>query len=497
MFKENLKIIIYLAAFGLLTACGGGSGSGSDSSGSGSDDNNAGTTLVGKEVSTGTITGFGSVFVNGTRYDTSAASVNSDDSTLNDVTELKVGMVATVTSDSSVASSVSYEENIKGPVDSQISDFSAPISVMSQTVIVDSATVIDASLSFPVDAGDVLEISGIRQSDDSILATYIESKNLDTVKKFKVIVNAREIKPTAKTFKIGGLTVDYTDANADELLGGNPSDGQLVEVKDDAKTYSAGSGTLVATKVEAFDTFSGNGDDNSTIANVQIESVVIGGVTDANQFEIPNFTVNILPSTTFLFGTVADIGVGSVLSVKAVRSDDGELDATRIKFKRNSARMTASVDTAGVNVADNQLTVMGVTVQLNSDTDMRDKLNDVSAFEIDDISDNDYLEIRGFTSTNGIFVANRLERDDEKDRVDIRGIATNIDPVAQTLEILGLTITAGSSTQFNDGAASVEEFFSALTEGLSIVQVKWGSLDITGIDPEEMEIEDDFSLSKL
>lgn len=487
MFKESLKIILYLAMLGILTACGGGGGS---------DDNDAGT-LTGEEVSTGTITGFGSVFVNGTRYDTSSASITSDDSTLNDVTELKVGMVATVTSDSSVASNVSYEEDVKGPVDSQISDFSAPISVMSQTVIVDSATVVDNSLSFPVNAGDVLEISGIRQSNDSILATFIEDKDPTKVNKYKVIGNARAIDLTAKTFTIGGLTVDYGTANVNDLLGGNPSDGQLVEVKDENKTYAAGSGTLVATKVEPFDTFSGNGDDNSSIANVQIETVVTGVSDPGVQFQIPNFDVNISPSTTFLFGTAADIGVGTVLNIKAVRNGNDELDATRIKFKRNSARMEAPVDAAGVDVANNQLKVLGITVQLNSGTDMRDKLNDVSPFDITDINDNDYLEIRGFTSTNGTFVANRLERDDARNRVEIRSIATDIDPVALSLKIMGLTITAGQGTQFNDGASSAEEFFNKLTEGLSIVKVKWDPFSDTSMAPKEMEIEDDFSLNKF
>ena len=486
MFKANIKIILYLAMLGVLTACGG------------SDDNDAGN-LTGKEVSTGTITGFGSVFVNGTRYDTSSASITSDDSTLSDVTELKVGMVATVTSDSSVASSVSYEEDIKGPVDSDISDFNAPISVMSQVVIVDSATVIDNRLllSLPVNAGDILEISGIRQSDDSILATFIEDKDPTKVNKYKVIGNARAIDETARTFTIGGLTVDYSSANVNDLLGGNPSDGQLVEVKDDNKTYAAGSATLVATKVEPFDTFSGNGDDNSSIANVQIETVVTGVSDPGVQFQIPNFDVNISPGTTFLFGTAADIGVGTVLNIKAVRNGNDELDATRIKFKRNSARMEAPVDMDGVDDVNNQLTVLGITVQLNPDTDMRDKRDDVSPFDINDISEDDYLEIRGFTATNGTFVANRLERDDARDRVEIRSIATEIDPKAQTLKILGLTIKAGQSTQFNDGASSAEEFFNALTEGLSIVKVKWDSLDITGTDPKEMEIEDDFSLNKF
>ena len=487
MFSKYVRIVLYLILSGSLIACGG----------SGSDDNTS-ESLEDREVSTGIITGFGSVFVNGTRYDTSSATIRSDGSILNDVTELKVGMVATVTSNSTnVASRVDYEEDVKGPVDVLVSDFGSPFAVMSQTVMVDSATIIDDSLTLPVNAGDILEISGIRQSDDSILATYIEDKDPAKVNKYKVIGNARVIDTTAKTFRIDGLTIDYSSADVNDLLGGNPFDGQLLEVKDENKTYLASSGILTATKVEPFDAFSGNGGDSSSIQNLQIESVVTSITIPGEQFQVPNFTVNILPSTSFLFGAVGDIAVGTVLQIKAVKSANGELDATRIRFKRNSARMEAPVDTGGVDLANNQLSVVGVTVQINSSTELEDDRDDIAPFTINDINDNDYLEIRGFTSADGVFIANELERDDSDDNVEIRGIASNIDPVGQSMEILGITITAGPGTQFNDGFVSAEAFFGALTEGLSIVKVKWDPFTNTGLAPKEIEIEDDFTMSKL
>ena len=489
MFSKYVKIPLYLALLGGLTACGGGGGS-SDDSGSPED----------MEVSTGIITGFGSVFINGTRYDTSSATIRSDDSILNDVTDLKVGMVATVTSDSSsnVASSVNYEEDIKGPVDSTVASFNASFSVMGQTVIVDSATVIDDSLTLPINAGEILEISGIRQADDSILATYVEDKDAAKVNKYKVIGNARVIDTTARTFRIGDLTIDYSTADVDDLLGGNPSDGQLLEVKDENKAYVAGSGTLVATKVESFSPFSGNDDDDdSSIPNVQIESVVTAITTPGEQFEIPNFTVNILPSTSFMFGVVGDLSVGTVVQVKAVLNDIGELDAIRIRFKRNSARIEAPVDAAGVDLINNQLTLVGITVQINEDTELEDDRDDVEPFSLTDINDSDYLEIKGFTSAEGVLIATEVERDDSDNEVEIRGVATNIDPVAQSLEVLGITVTAGPGTLFNDGTTTVDAFFDALTEGLSVVEVEWEPFSSTGLPPKEMEIEDDFSMNKL
>ena len=486
MFNKSIKYALVLAIVGVLSACGGGSGS----------DSNGTIPPANREISTGTITGFGSVYINGTRYDTSDALVTSDDTELSDVTELKVGMKASVTSDSSSqkASDVKYEEDVKGPADAEIADFkAAPFSVMGQLVTADETTIIDDSISMPVIAGAILEISGIRQGDDSILASYIEDKELSKVNKFKVIGNARSINTTDKKFMIGDLEVDYSSADVRDLLSGDPAEGQLLEVKDENLGYVAGSNMLMATKVEPFDTFTGN-DDPTEVKKVEIETAVIEIVIPGEQFKIPNFTVNIDPqTTTFRYGTADELGVGSVVQIKALRNADGELDADRITFKRNSTRMQAAVDNGGVDVDKNQLTLLGVTVQINDNTDMEDDRDRVFPFDISNINDGDYLQIRGFTSVDNIFIANRLERDGFRDRAEIRSIATNIDADAQSLEVLGITVTAGPGTQFNDGASSAEEFFASITEGLSVVKVKWDPFTDTASAPKEMEIEDNFN----
>ena len=468
MFNKSIKYALVLAIVGVLSACGGGSGS----------DSNGTIPPANREISTGTITGFGSVYINGTRYDTSDALVTSDDTELSDVTELKVGMKASITSDSSSqkASDVKYEED-----------------VMGQLVTADETTIIDDSISMPVIAGAILEISGIRQGDDSILASYIEDKELSKVNKFKVIGNARSINTTDKKFMIGDLEVDYSSADVRDLLSGDPAEGQLLEVKDENLGYVAGSNMLMATKVEPFDTFTGN-DDPTEVNKVEIETAVIEIVIPGEQFKIPNFTVNIDPqTTTFRYGTADELGVGSVVQIKALRNADGELDAYRITFKRNSTRMQAAVDNGGVDVDKNQLTLLGVTVQINDNTDMEDDRDRVFPFDISNINDGDYLQIRGVTSVDNIFIANRLERDRFRDRAEIRAIAKNIDVDAQSLEVLGITVTAGPGTQFNDGAANAADFFASLREGLSVVKVKWDPFTDTAGAPKEMEIEDNFN----
>jgi hypothetical protein len=480
------KIIVGLCSTALLVLVGcGGGGSGSTSS------------STGIELSKGTITGFGSVFVNGIRFDTDNAIVKRDNEIIGDVTNLNIGMVVTVagSSTTAIATSVTFDEDIKGPLDFAISDFSNPLFVMGQTVITDDNTIIHNSINLPLTAGDILEISGLRQMGDSILATYIETKSITKVKKFEVVGNVRSLDVNSRTFKIGDLTVDYSVAVLDDFNGGGPTEGQLLEVKDSNLSYVAGSNSLLATKIEPVNPFGES--DSSSISQIEIETVVIELVSAGIQFKIPNFTVNIRPETQFRYGIAADLGIGSVIEVKARVATNGELNATRITFKRNSARLDAPVEVGSIDITNNRLTLLGITVQITSDTQLRDKRDDTLAFNINDIRDNDYLEVRGYKGPgSNSLIATRLERENTDNNAEIRGIATNVDTVSQKLEIMGVIVTADSGTQFENAQGtlvSASSFFTAITSGLSVVEAKWEPFSDTNFSPKELELEDDYS----
>ena len=73
---------------------------------------------------TGVITGFGSVFINGVEYETDSAEVSTDDNAGASETDLHVGMVITLNGEvnedgiTGNASSIHYDEQLKGPLDS-------------------------------------------------------------------------------------------------------------------------------------------------------------------------------------------------------------------------------------------------------------------------------------------------------------------------------------------------------------------------------------------
>ena len=118
----------------LLTACGGGGGSDSTSA---------------QSYVTGSISGFGSIIVNGVHYEETGSRVEDEDGHGHDDSDLKLGMVVEIeaggVSDSggvktAKAASFTFSSLVRGPVESVGSD---SLVVLGQTVHVTPSTVFE------------------------------------------------------------------------------------------------------------------------------------------------------------------------------------------------------------------------------------------------------------------------------------------------------------------------------------------------------------------
>ncbi len=478
MMKSKIVLSLCLSLPFWLVACGGGSSSSET------------TSEATPGISSGTITGFGSVFVNGVKFNTDNATISRGDDSVNDVRELEIGMVVRVQGDiqNRIASSVSFEEDVKGPADGPV--IGASFSVMGQTIITDPATVFNNTSLSAIAAGDILEISGLRNADDDIVAHFVEKKtNPANINRYSLIGHVRNLDTNARTFNIDNLAIDYSGANVNDLAAGNPVAGQLVEVKDDSKAYVPGSLNIIATKVEPQNRL-GNG--GIAGAKVEIESIVTQ-VNSASEFVIGNLLVRTSAATLFLFGTTDNVVAGARLEVEGVLDGNGVLQANKVKFEDNDARLQAQVDTNGVDTAAGIVTLLGIPVSITSATGMEDKRDGVSSFSLADIGDNDYLEIRGFIDANNTFVATELRRDKSDSKVEIRGPVSVKDPVAGTVRILGVTVNTNSSTELkglNDDRLTTSQFFDAIVEGLTVVKAKWDPFSDTSQPAKELELED-------
>ena len=418
-----------------LVACGGGGGeqtAGIDA---------RGNPVVNDVISKGTITGFGSVIVNGVRYDTSTAAfdIDGDDGVQSD---LSVGDVvtiqATVNDDgtSPTASRVTFDDAVEGPVQA-IDTGANTITVLGQLVRIDADTSFDDSISPAsidgLDVADIVEVSGFVLADGSISATRIELKPAGGEYEVTGIVSNL----TATTFDINALTVDFSAAQIDNFPNGTPEAGQRVEAK--GMNLGAG-GELLATRVE----FKGSdlGGNDGDLA--EIEGFITRFVS-ASDFDVEGIPVTTTGSTSYVNGTAADLGLNRKVEVEGALNGSGVLVATKVELKlSNFIRIEGRVDAVGAA----SVTIFGVVINTNAVTRFEDKSSaDLEVFNLTNISVGDYLETRGYEDASGV-VATQVERDDFRGDVAIRAFVDSVsDP---TFTIRGVLIETNGGTEFRD-----------------------------------------------
>ena len=136
--------------------------------------------IEGTGLAVGVISGFGSVIVNGVRYDTSDATITVDDSPGSE-SDLAVGQVIVLTGSvdddgtTGTADTIDFDAEVEGPIASIAADGHSFV-VLGQSVLIDDDTVYDNSLALPLQVEDEIEVSGFRQADGTILATRIETQ---------------------------------------------------------------------------------------------------------------------------------------------------------------------------------------------------------------------------------------------------------------------------------------------------------------------------------
>jgi hypothetical protein len=466
---------------GLVVACGGGGGG------------VAGIDRLG--VTTGTINGFGSIIVNGIEYETGGASFDIDDGP-GSQSDLKVGQQVTIQWDSTddgvtrSSQSVSYDDTLEGPI-SSIDLAGQALVVLGQDVIVDAATSFDDEIS-PRDltglaVDDVVKISGLIDGNGAIRATRIDiSDNTDDFEVRGVVEN---LDPVDSTFSINGLLVDYLDVINPPVL----ANGLFVEVEGD----SFDAGTLIATRVAIEDDGISGADDGD-------DGEVEGYITDfvsATNFAVSGVPVTTNGQTTYEHGVVGDLAVNLKVEVEGEINSSGVLVARKIEFKSGDDDDDGDDDSIDGRVAGNvtavsagagTLVIAGVTVTVTAGTRFEDQTGVAGqSFGLADITVGNYVEVRGDPGTGATLTAVIVERDDPSTAGRLRGAATAVNAIAQTLTVLGVPVTTDVGTEYrdaDDNPIGAVAFFAAISTG-SEVQVQFTQ---TGgaIVADELELED-------
>ena len=293
IIRHNAKkliaaIFLLVTCSSLLVACGGSS------------DTTAG--IGGTGIVYGKITGFGSIHVNGGKFEIDSSRFDVDGDTSADQSDLAVGMVVRLRVESedgvfgNTALEVVYDDEIEGPVVGVMTDPMDPTiktgTVFGKTITFDQANTqfVGTSFVFIGDEGvlldpDVIEVSGFRVSPTEITATYVRFiEDLGPDSEVELRGTITDYSPgLPETFKIDGITIE-TDVDTEiEVPNGMLDDGIYVEVEGVIRSATS----VLAEEIEFEDE-----DFDDDVDDISLQGIVSDFTVIANDFSLGSQRVN-------------------------------------------------------------------------------------------------------------------------------------------------------------------------------------------------------------
>ena len=477
------RSLLSLSVASLLAACGG-----SDSSESTPPIAVTPAPPVSTNVTTtGVITGFGSVIVNGVKYETNGSAISTDDSPAATESDLAVGMVVNIVGtldddgQTGRANVIRYNAEVEGVVN-RIDLANQQLRVLGQWISYDDLTEFDDVSLTDLRVGDVVEVSGYRVANGSFYATRIELEEMDKDLKVRGIVS--ELNAAAQTFMLGELTVNYAGAELDDFGSTGLANDLMVKVEGEGGSYDVISNILLAREIE----LQGDAVDANDGDVLKLEGAISHYLTDES-FELAERTIFLDDDTDFRFGSAQDLADGVRIKIKA-EYEDGRWEAEDIVFIRD-AITKLSGEVSSVDLTASTLTVSGETFLVTAQTQFEDESDSkVRVFDLSALTINDFVKVLGFTNDDAVLVALKVERDnDDKNEIELKGKPSEVG--SDFLLIFGNTITVDADTEFddNDRGITQQEFFSRINTDtlIEVEAVRSGDVLVA----REMKIERD------
>jgi hypothetical protein len=321
--QRTLTLGASLLAGALIAACGGGGSSGSVVS-----------TSESQIAGTGTVTGFGSVIIDGVKYDDSLTSVRvlDDDSSPRDASlnAIRLGMRVDMRTDNlGRLSGLGISPELKGPIGS-INTGAKTMVVLGQTVQIategSNTTVFEGVSGLAaLEAGMIVEVHGTRDAAGQIVATRIERKSLDDAANLRLTGTINALDTNAKRFSVGSLVVDYASVPVLKLLPNAAAleNGKRVAVWSSSEVIA---GVLSAQAVSVRGAAAG-----ATTDRIRLSGLSSTPDTSARSFLVNGIRVS-YASASFKDGSSSDLGSTKPVRIRGTLGSDGTVNASEIKF---------------------------------------------------------------------------------------------------------------------------------------------------------------------
>jgi hypothetical protein len=444
-------------AAAILSACGGGGDAASSAAPAAAAP--PPPAVLGEATVFGTVTGFGSIIVDGVRIDDKAVAAGKEraDGVVAAV-ELKLGQHVEVEHDGNlVATKIRVSAEAEGSVSAV--DLSAKtLTVLGQTITINTdaalgpVTVFGAPYTSLADVkvADAVEIHGLIKIDangKSLQATRVDKKNVDVADRVHGIIY--DLSAAAHTFKVGGLLIDYSGAT---LLpaGVVLANGNEVSVAIPVGTVEKG----VAVKASAIKVRDRKADTNGKV-------VELGGAVSA--FDTPTLTLTVngvkVDVSAVKFDQagkgLADLKPGAYIVVKGLYDEHGVLKATTVMIrgvdqeKGNEVELHGSItdfhSVADFKVRGVTIDATGVVIDTASCAGVTHLANELQVAVFGSLSPSGVVKITAVKCEKVVVGSIIVTRDGKVGSVDLEAKTFRITTVKETL-----TVHYGSATTFID-----------------------------------------------
>jgi len=426
----------------VLVACGGGGGGDSATQAPAATQPSASTASVVE----GTITGFGSVIIDGQRFDDSLAKVlfanNPDAQTAGTLGDLHTGMRVHADVKDGALQNLVVNFALVGTVGA-VDTTAGTLNVFGQTIKTTTTgqlpTVFDGFSSLSQLAmGDLVKVSGTVASDGSITATRIERKLKDGSELLRISGPVQNLDTTAKTFTLVGnatVTVSYADA---KLLptGAVIENGKLVSVVSaNAPAASGGKTVLSASVVEikarklpdsSDTTVGGPINDFQSLASMRIGDVQV----DAS-------------AATLKDGTVAADVVNGAQAQAHGTVKDGVMKADSLRvFKNDTALKAQLVGQITDYVSLANFTLRGTVVDASAAKFTQGSAADLAAGA--------WVQVTGQLTSAGVKASEIAVQPPPADKpARLAGAISAVDTAGKSFTLLGTTVKVADTTKFS------------------------------------------------
>ncbi|MFL6710498.1 MAG: DUF5666 domain-containing protein [Massilia sp.] len=434
-------LVLTVITAAVLSACGGGGAASGAPASIPTPPPATQPATPGQSTVSGTVTGFGSVIIDGVRIDNSAVLAGKvlENGSVRQV-ELKLGQHVEVQHDGQLlATQVRVGANAEGLV-TAVNAAAGTLTVAGQAIIINTdatlgpVTVFEAYTSLAaVLPNDRVEVHGLIKIDSSgkasLQATRIEKTSATGDSADRVNGFISDLSASSHTFKLGGLLVDYT---ASKILpeGATLANGVEVNVAVPLGTVVGGA-AVKATVVTVRD----------HKGEVGAKDTELGGAisaldTSAKTLTVGGVKVDISAAKFNQAGrSLADLTLNAYVVIKGSYASDGTLKAATIVLRGKDDAKDQQVELHGSVlrfVSVSNFTVRDVTVDATGVT------LDAATCGAAALANNLQVDVRGTLQANGSVKASSISCEKTSDThlvLSREGLVGNIDLAAKTFSL--------------------------------------------------------------